>query len=244
MQSQDDSYIVRGRTVTLPLEVRKARSWNAQFLVPADAAQRLVAPTGLEVARPLPGRAMCTLAFVRYEEGDLGAYNELAVSFVVRPHGSEPASAPAMAREFATGRIGVYIYHLPVTEQFSLDAGRGIWGFPKFLSSIEIREARDRATCVLQHEGRDVLMLTVRTGGHLRLPQVSPPTYSYIDDKLRLTRWTTTGSGAGARVGGAKLTLGSHPIADELRSIGLPKGAAMTGSVRHMRARFGPAELV
>ena len=51
-------YQVLGRTVGLPVEVRRAAQWGVQYLVPAAAAQRIVDPTGLEVTGPLPGRAL------------------------------------------------------------------------------------------------------------------------------------------------------------------------------------------
>ena len=39
-------YLVLGRTIALPVEVRRAAQWGVQYLVPAAAAQRLVDPTG------------------------------------------------------------------------------------------------------------------------------------------------------------------------------------------------------
>ena len=39
-------------------------------------------------------------------------------------------------------------------------------------------------------------------------------------------------------LGGADLTLGNHPIADELRSLGLPKRALMSAWLGHMHGRF------
>src|SRR5665213_2573832 len=77
---------VLGRTVGLPVEVRRAAQWGVQYLVPAAAAQRIVDLTGLEVAGPLPGRALVALAVCRYDDTDLDAYHEVAVSFVVRRH--------------------------------------------------------------------------------------------------------------------------------------------------------------
>ena len=58
------SWSVLGRTVSLPVEVRRAAQWGVQYLVSADAAQRLVAPTGLEVAGPVPGRALVALSLI------------------------------------------------------------------------------------------------------------------------------------------------------------------------------------
>ena len=234
---------IQGRTLTLPVEVRDADSWAAQFLVPAAAAQRIVDPTGLEVAQPIPGRAVVNIAFVRYKDTDLDAYNELAIAFLVRPHGAPKASALAKMKEFGTGAIGVYIHQLPVTQTFTLEAGQTIWGYPKFLADIEITEEDGRVVCSLAHEGTYVLTLELREGGPIKLPHQDLATYSNLDGVLRRTEWDQQAP-IKARLRGASLELGSHPIADELRSLGLPKRALMCSTMRGMRASFGAAELV
>jgi hypothetical protein len=243
---------VLGRQVAAPVEVRRAAQWSVQYLVPAGPAQRLVAPTGLEVTGPLPGRALMSLAVCRYDDTDLGPYHEVATSFVVRRHDAPAgASAATRLRELATGAIGVYIHRLPVDQEFSCTAGREIWGFPKWVTSIEIDEpgpapARTGTgmSVRLVDEATHVLSLSVATGGRLALPARAPPTYSWADGVLRCTTWTTSSEGTGGRIGGAILTLGNHPMADELRSIGLPRRALFSSSATRMRAAFDAAEVV
>jgi hypothetical protein len=87
----------------MPVEVRDASAVSAMFLVRADVARALIAYSGLDVAEPLRGQAVCSLAFIRYVDGDLGPYNEFAVSFLVRPQGSH-----------RRGRMGAFIHRLPV----------------------------------------------------------------------------------------------------------------------------------
>jgi hypothetical protein len=232
--------------------VRRAGQWGAQYLVPAAAAQRIVEPTGLEVTGPVPGRALVALAVCRYDDTDLDPYHEVAVSFVVRPHDAPPRPTGAQrTREFFSGAIGAYIHRLPVDQAFTCTAGRDIWGFPKWVTSIDIDEpspAEARAgtgtTVRLVDDGTHVLTLTVAAGGPLHLPSQAPPSYSFADGVLRRTLWTTSSQGTSGRVGGATLVLGHHPMADELRSLGLPKRALFTSSAESMRASFGAAEIV
>jgi hypothetical protein len=243
---------VLGRPVGLPVEVRRATQWSAQYLVPASVAQRVVAPTGLEVAGPVPGRAMLALAVCRYDDTDLDPYHEVALSFVVRTHDAPAgASAARKAREFATGAIGAYIHRLPVDQEFTCAAGRDIWGFPKWVTSIDIDEpppGRPRpgsgTTVRLTDDSAHILTLTIRSGGRFRLPSHAPPTYSFADGVLRCTEWTTSSTGTAGRPGGATLVLGDHPMADELRSLGLPKRALFSSSAAVMTASFGAARVV
>jgi hypothetical protein len=221
-----DSFQIQGRTVTLPVEVRRARTWAAQFLLEASAVEQLM-PPGLSVAK-VAGRAMAIIPVARYEDGDLDAYNEVGVAFLAR----------------AAGRrgIGVYIHHLPVTQGFTLEAGRTIWGFPKFMADIDIVEHPGGARILLSSDNEEILQLDVRRGW-VSMPSRAIPTYTYLDGVLRETKWTTSGK-ARARLGGGRLELGSHPIAKELRALGLPKKAFAVQTVPEMRASFGPSTVI
>ena len=243
---------VLGRTIGLPVEVRTATQWGVQYLVPAAAAQRIVDPTGLEVTGPLPGRALLALAVCRYDDTDLDSYHEVAVSFVVRLHDA-PAdpSAVGRIREFGAGTVGAYIHRLPVDQEFTCAAGRDIWGFPKWVTTIDIdepdpgdRRAGSGTAVRLVDDGVHVLTLTLAGGGPVRLPSAAPPSYSFRDGVLRRPTWEMSASGVAGRPGGATLVLGDHPMADELRQLGLPKRALFSSSASQMQAAFGAADVV
>lgn len=238
------TYTIQGQEIETPFEVREARQWAVQYLVQAPAAQAVIDHTGLQVAQPFPGRAMVSLAFVDYLDTPVGPYHEVAVSFVVRPHDALPARGRELVAEFFRGEVGAFIHQLPVDQTLTLEAGVGIWGFPKFLADIEIRDIGRRTFCELRHDGEHVLTLDVRRSGPVRLPQHTPPSYSFHEGVLRRTEWTSWGHDRGGVVGGAELELGSHPIAKELESLGLPQRALMTSHVGRLRAVFGDAEVV
>jgi len=96
----------------------------------------------------------------------------------------------------------------------------------------------------LVDDGVHVLTLTMAAGGPIKLPAQAPPSYSFRDGILRKTEWTTSSEGVTGRPGGATLILGDHPMADELRSLGMPKRALFSSSAAHMRASFGATEIV
>lgn len=245
MPDQDTpTHAVQGREVTFPVEVRDARQWAVQYLVPARAAQEVVDYGGLEVAQPLPGKAVLSLVVVEYLDTDLDAYHEVGVSFLVRPHDAEPAEGRELVGEFFRGELGVFIHQLPVDQTFTLEAGVGIWGFPKFLAEIDIHDVGRRTVCTLRHDGEHVFTIDARRGGPVRLPQRTPPAYSFHDGVLRRTPWESWGLERGGVLGGAEIELGGHPIAKELAGLGLPKRAVMTATVGHLAARFRSPEIV
>lgn len=51
-------HTIAGNTVTMPVRIRTADQHMAMFSVDADAAQRMIDHSGLQVCRYRPGRAM------------------------------------------------------------------------------------------------------------------------------------------------------------------------------------------
>lgn len=238
IDAAESSFEVLGQTVTLPVQVRAARQAAATFLVDAGAAQRIIEPSGLKVERKA-GRAMASLAVVDYADNDLGQYHELALAFVVKDAPGAPVG-PKSA-------VSTLIWRLPVDGEFTCVAGRDIWGFPKWVTGIDVRFGSRGATATLTEGGLEVLRLHLTRGV---VPMPSRPmemkAYSYLDGVLRCTPWTTRSAGRQTvRPGGATLELGyGHPIADELRALGFPRRAVMTMFDDHMTATFGGAVVV
>jgi hypothetical protein len=242
--SEAPRYTIQGQQVTIPVEVRDASAHMASFFVPAAAAQDLIAYSDLEVAEPLPGRAVCTIAFMRYVDSDLGPYHEVAVAFLVRHKGMEPASTFTKSAEVARGFLGAFIHQLPVNQEFTLEAGRDIWGFPKFLADIDLDLAGRVARCTLHHDGDLVLSLSIRRGVRMPARGSSVDAYSRADGVLRRTAWSMEPRGVRGRPGGAVLWLGDHPMAKELRGLGLPRRAAFTSTIDHVRMQFQAPDVV
>ena len=230
VQIDDRTWEVLGEKVTLPVEVRAATMASATFLVDRPTVQSLL-PAGLE-AVTMAGRAMLALVFVDYRDGDLGTYHEVGTCFIVRRPG---------------GRPGAYIHRLPVDGEFTMAAGRGLWGFPKWLTTIETEFSGSRATCHLRDGDDHVLTMAVR-GLPAALPgtrEVTMDAWTSTDGVLRRTPWTMHLGRARPRPFGTTLVVGArHPMAVELRRLGLPKRAAFSTVVGEVTAGFGPAEVV
>jgi Acetoacetate decarboxylase (ADC) len=232
-------YHIQGRDVTMPVEVRDASTGIATFLAPTAAAQRLIPGDAFEVAELLPGRTALGIAAIDYRDNDLGDYNEVSIIFFVRPRGAR-RGIPYLGSwlDLIAGRLGTYIHRLPVNQPFTCEAGRTIWGFPKSVEEIEITREERRAICRLRMDGAHVLSLSLPRGGARPVPDSEITTYTYIHGVPHRTRASQGGRGMGLRLGGARIELGTHPVSDELRSLGLPGRAVLCMWIEHMHGVF------
>jgi hypothetical protein len=218
---------VLGRQVELPVEVRTARAAAATFVVRRAPVLQLLGASGIEPVRLPRDRTLCVIAVVQYVDSDLGPYDEVAIAFAVpKRHG-----APA----------GAYIHQLPVNGEFTLAAGRGIWGFPKWMANIELRFDAGGARCRLEDDGALVLELEVRRRP-LPLPGRSTEmtAHSHLDGVTRSTPFTNDPRGVRGGPGGARLTLGDrHPVGRDLRRLGLPKRPIASSTIANFAGTFG-----
>jgi hypothetical protein len=208
-------------------------------LVSARAAQLLLPGPELEIAEVMPGRGLLSISCIDYRDNDLGDYNEVSIAFFVRERGA-PRGLPyaGTAIDMMRGRLPTHIIHLPVNQSFTCEAGRTIWGFPKTVDEIDFDTSGDRALCTWNKDGHNVLRVSLPIGGKRSFPEQTLCTYSYIDGELRKTEFTSSAEDLGIRLRGVDIELGAHPIADELRSLGLPKPALMSMWMGKMKARF------
>jgi hypothetical protein len=124
-------------------------------------------------------------------------------------------------------------------------AGSRIWGFPKTVEEIDIEYAPTSLRCRLRMDGTDVLTLRAKRGGRRTIPETEQTSFTYIDGGAHRTRMVQSGAGMGFGFGGgAELTLGRHAVADELRSLGLPKRPLMTMWMANMRGVFSAPEAI
>jgi hypothetical protein len=237
-------YLVQGRAVQLPVVVRDAEVTSAMYPVRTVAMRKLLPTPSLHPAEWWPGWAICVLSAIEYTDNDLGAYNEFGVNFLVT-YGPRPVR-PLLGLITASRQhtLGAYVHRLPVTTTFSRDAGRDIWGFPKTVASIGFTNEGDHRICRLDADGMHVLTFGTRRGGRRSFADLPQDSYAWRDGMLFRTPSRMSADGVGFRLGGAVLTLGDHPMAAELRTLGLPRRALSTTSFPHWRATFDAAQIL
>jgi hypothetical protein len=204
------------------------------FSVDADAAQRMIDYSGLQVCRYLPGRGVIALILAHFVDGDLGEYHELSTGVMV----SQPGTRALQS---------AFIHHMLVDQAFTLEAGRTIWGFPKVIADFTVRDGKQFGFDA-SIDGQLVAGMEFRRGlpipSALTYRQQTLRSYAHRDGHTLETPFEMTMVGARYRPGGVRLWLGDHPYAKELASLGLPKGALVSVSVANVEMTFGDARAV
>jgi hypothetical protein len=239
-------YRIDGREVGFPVRVNRAAVLFNAFVVDSRVAQGMIEGSGYRVAELLPGRAILQLVLVDYRENDLGDYNEAAINF--------PVCAPGERRPFpffgtlagiARGSLSNYVYRMPVDQGFTTHAGRFIWGFPKWVSRIDIEFGRERASGSFIDEGERVFSIGAKAGGSREQKEQRVSTLAIREGRAWKTYGTTGGAGLTFGLGGELPEIGEkHPLARELRALGLPKRPLFSMSMTHARMQFDPPECV
>jgi hypothetical protein len=232
-------HTIAGSVVTMPVKIRRATQHMAMFSVDADAAQRMIDYSGLQVCRYRPRRAVVVLMLMHYVDGDLGRYLEYGTNVMVNPPGSGAGGLRALRS------AGAFIHHLPVDGAFTMEAGRSIWGYPKVLADFIVRDGHDFSFDV-DVDGKFAVGMDFKPG--LRLPAALTskpqvhPTYSHLDGVTRETAGEMTLAGVRYRPGGVRMRLGEHAYGRELAALGLPKRALISSSAENVEMTFADAK--
>jgi hypothetical protein len=214
---------IEGRDLGYPTMFRDGSTAMGLFAVSARAAQGLIAESGFEVAEIAPGRGIFSLNCVHYTDSDCGVYEEIALSFFVKKVGGG-RGLPYLSTwaEILRGEIASYTWVLPVTTRLACEAGIQMWGFPKTVEQIQYMRTSERAGFDLRMDGQDVLSYSVRARGKGERC-VEAPVYSVYEGAPHVSILSQKYCEVGFQLGGGELRLGDHPLAEQLRSLGLPR---------------------
>lgn len=218
---------IQGRTITFPMVVSAMDAATIGFTVPADAAARLLPGDAFEIVEIGDGQAQFIVAVCDYLENPWGDYLEINLGFLARP-----AGAPADV-------IGSFVYRMPVDQDFTCEAGNKVMGFPKTVEDLRVERADGRITFSWHDAGGLILSvgfpMVPATGDS---PEVEAVSYSYLDGQAYGTP-LIMGMGTGLiDPADVELEIGQGVVADELRSLGLPKAADFGTWGEGLRATF------
>ncbi|HEY5527030.1 MAG TPA: acetoacetate decarboxylase family protein [Candidatus Anoxymicrobiaceae bacterium] len=149
-----------GGTGKFPIFYRDARMFT--LLLPANylALKRMLPDPRFAPAQVLPGVGGIYLAAFEYFDTDIAPYNEFAIGILLNtPH---YAGIPGynMLRQYFAGFFNAYVYHLPVTTEIALRAGRDFYNYPKFIGGIEFSDTESAITCDLSRDGEQIMTIS------------------------------------------------------------------------------------
>jgi len=236
--NQDPSarrFEIEGEQLGYPTRFRDGCAATGLFLVKSRVANELIAESGFRVAQVAPGRAILTLNCVHYTDTDCGAYEEIAMAFFVEPT-SRRAHIPYLGAgyEILRGQCPSYTWNIQVTTALSRDAGLLMWGFPKTIEEIAYERSGDDASFGLRRDRQEVLHYSVRAQGKQQPAPVSSPVYSVFEGAQQVSTLSQQYREVGYQPGGGRLRLGGHPLAQQLRNLGLPRRPLVAGWMGHL----------
>jgi len=231
-----DVWEVQGQKIDLPVRVDAATFAGALWRAPRSAVDAQLEPYGLRSAG-FRGTGLAMLVCVVYpEEFVLGGYDEVGIGVL--------ASGP--------GGPGLFVLELPVTGAFTREAGREIWGLPKWLMTSKADLGGSRSTMVMSDGDVSVMDATIRTGSFsmpLPVPSMGR-TWARAEDGPhagRLLRGKTSMRFGGLRLGrgrGTTITWGEHRMGDRARALGMDGRPFATFSAERLSASFGESAVI
>jgi hypothetical protein len=217
----DPDVPVDGGHVALPIRYWRTDCFMGVFPADEDAVRALLPSHRLHPVR-LPRRRVA-VAVVAYDylETSIGPCGEIGISPLCTLDRAAPPLVPALLLGRWPG-FGGFVAHLPVTTAVARDAGRAVWGYPKFVADMDFTLSPEQQSVSLSEGGRFILQLQVRRRG-LAAPDRSPlVTYTAHGDRLVRTTvathaWAATAVGPSA----GHLALGDHPLGRQLADLGI-----------------------
>lgn len=203
---------IDGVPICFPMVVASMNQATLVFSVPVAAAAALLPGDTFEVAETSPGVAQLVVALCDYIDNPWGDYDEVNLGFLVHPVGHDDV-------------VNSFVYRMPVNQSFTCRAGNEVMGFPKTVEEISVDYDDTSVAFRLVMDGHEVLHIRLprAAGGDGPPPVVETFSYSYLDGMPHETQLAMEMGTGMIDPADVHIEIGTGPVADELRSLGLPR---------------------
>lgn len=212
----------------LPILYFRDDCFLAVFGANHEAVQAALPVNDLHPVTLPDGRAAIIVIAFNYLETSIGPYGEVGIG-IPCTYGYQATPLVPLLLEGHTPGWGIFVLHLPVTTQTACDAGRGAWGYPKFVADMEFLKQPDCQQVRLSEGNRHIFTFAVEQQG-IPLKDNRPlVTYTVHDHHLLKTTIPSRAVyQAGFLPGSGHLSLGDHPVAHQLREFDLSPTSIFT----------------
>lgn len=173
----------------------------------------------------LPGnKAIVAICAFNYIDTSIGSYGEVAVALpaVFDKQMTAFSGLLAAIRESGYPGFGVVVMHLPVTRVEARDAGRGEWGYTKFLADMHFSISPETMECRMLEGEAPILDLRLKRKGFYLRDKKPLTTFSVRNgDLIKTVIPQTATKRISLMPGGSSLELGDHPVAESIRDLGI-----------------------
>lgn len=205
--------------IRLPIRYREAEAVMAFFPAPTPRIREILPSDKVRPVEAAPGRSLLAVVAFEYRDTDIGPYNELGICVPILFRSPIAPPLVPLALEKWYPRLGFYIHHLPVTTDIARWGGRHYYGYPKFVADIGFDESDRYRTCHLSEGGRTILDLTVEKVQKRKREKRDFVTYSILGEEILKTVIHADLDVGSARLRGAVMRLGHHPVSEEIRML-------------------------
>jgi hypothetical protein len=199
-----------GSLCTLPIRYFDAQLLIATYLTDYGRASTLLKDTGVVAVPQGIGKALVALGCFQYRKTDIGPYNEVGLAILAT---TPKSPVPAL-----------YVVHLPVDTVLANCAGHEIWGYNKFVASIDVAGTGNGFSMTIRDpDGVTIARFNGTRSASVPMPPNDIVTFSILDGQLMRTviqmrTPSQLGSGSGFSL---KIGESTHPMADSLRTLEL-----------------------
>jgi hypothetical protein len=211
-------------TFDLPILYHRDDSFALYFTANYEKAKAAMPSDKLHPVLLPAKKAIAVFAAFNYIDTSIGSYGEVAVALPAvfdKKITAFNGILPALMESGYPG-FGVVIMHLPVTRVEARDAGRGEWGYTKFIADMHFSITPEYMQCRMLEGDRDILDMRVERRGFCLRDKKPLTTFSVKDGNLIKTVIPQI---AAKRVslmpGNSSLKLGDHPVAASIRRLGI-----------------------
>ena len=209
------------RSISVPVFYYDNLRLDAFFLAPGKKLNALLPSSRMHPFRVTPWHGIVTISAMEFRDSDIGPYNEVSISIPFTMDSPTPVFTGILRR--GPEEPNLFIHSLPVTTEIARDAGVDFAGYPKFIAKIEFESQGGWVSCHLADREHSILTLAGRQIETQKAPRSRINFFSIRGERL-LRSVAVSSERLQARSkdrSHVRLELGDHPIAQELKELGL-----------------------